>query len=111
MYLYKTKFTYVVDQVPLYNSHSRKLPMRVARQRSKLIGCNFEVIYKAGTTMLSYFGSTQPGKGKIYSKLEAEQHIVENEEEENKHKKLKGRFEELSVKDGVILRGGRVLIM
>ena len=30
----------------LYNLYSRELPARVARQRSKVIGFNFDVIYE-----------------------------------------------------------------
>lgn len=53
MHLYGTRFTCMVDHellVPLYNSHYRELPARVARHKSKLIGFDFEVVYESGTT-------------------------------------------------------------
>ena len=53
MYLYRTMFMCVVDHepgVPLYNSHSRELPVKVARHRFKLTRFNFVVVYEPGTT-------------------------------------------------------------
>ena len=53
MYLYSTRFTCVVYHehlIPMYNSHSRELPARVARHKLKLTGFDFEVIYEPDTT-------------------------------------------------------------
>ena len=49
-YLYGTRFETVVDHKPLvilYNTHSREMPMRVARHKSKLHGFDFNVVYEA----------------------------------------------------------------
>jgi len=48
MYLYGTEFTVVVDHeplVPMYNGHSKSLPFRVAKQKSKLRGFNFRLSF------------------------------------------------------------------
>ena len=50
MYLYGTMFTVVTDHkpiVPMYNSHSKFMPVRVAKHKSKLRAFDFEVIYEA----------------------------------------------------------------
>ena len=44
-------FTVVTDHkpiVPMYNSHSKSMPVRVAKHKSKLRAFDFEVIYEAG---------------------------------------------------------------
>ena len=60
MYLYGTRFTVVVDHKPLvalYSSHSRSLPMRVARHKSKVACFDFDVIYEPGAQNPADFGS------------------------------------------------------
>ena len=50
MYLYGTRFTVVTDHkpiVPMFNSHSKSMPVRVAKHKSKLRAFDFEVIYEA----------------------------------------------------------------
>ena len=63
MYLYGTRFTVVVDHlllVPMYKSHSKALPARVAKHRSKLRAFDFDVVYEAGITTPSDYGSRHP---------------------------------------------------
>jgi hypothetical protein len=58
-YLYGTKFTVVGDHlplIPLYKSHSRELPVRVARHRAKLGGIDFQLQYEPGSTNPSDYG-------------------------------------------------------
>ena len=48
-YLYGQSFEVVTDHEPLvalYNSHSRALPVRVAKHISKLGGFDFTVVYE-----------------------------------------------------------------
>ena len=81
MYLYGTKFTVVVDHlplVPMYKSHSKALPARVAKHKSKRL-----------------LQDVQQGK---------------MSESTTKLIGIKECFEELSVSQGIILRGERLLI-
>ena len=156
MYLYGTPFVVVVDHQPLvslYSSHSRDLPVRVAKHRSKLRGFNFKVKYEPGITTPADYGSRNPPPKKIYSEEEKEDLGVEEENEDaeiivnhveeltdavtlpiltnetendEELKKLKddirkGRlrpelkifkemFPEMSLNQGVILKGERLLI-
>ena len=85
MYLYGTKFTVVTDHQPLvsmYKSHSRDLPARVAKHKSKLRGFNFDVIYEAGHKNPSDYSSRHHPDAKEYSKEEMEDQGVEDEEED-----------------------------
>ena len=85
MYLYGTKFDVVVDHlplVPMYNNHSKSLPARVAKHKSKLRAFDFNVIYEAGTTTPSDYGSRHPPPARQYTELERETFGVETEEED-----------------------------
>ena len=157
MYLYGTRFTVVTDHlpiVPMYNSHSKSLPVRVAKHKSKLRGFDFDMIYEAGITTPSDYGSRHPPARKQYNQVEREKFGVETEEEdseiliarmemvtdavtlpimvrytEKEYAGLKGDiqqghisqdsaklmgvkecFLELSVNEGVIMRGERLLV-
>ena len=157
MYLYGTKFTVVVDHeplVPMYSSHSKSLPFRVAKHKSKLRGFDFHLIYEPGLTTPAPYGSRHPPPARTYNSTERAELGVEEEEDAEiivnrigevidavtlpilKHhtetdttlqmlKKdiqagrlrpelittgYKGCFNELSAKDGVILRDSRLLI-
>ena len=157
MYLYGTKFTVVVDHlplVPMYKSHSKALPARVAKHKSKLRAFDFDVVYEAGITTPSDYGSRHPPPTKQYTADEREDLGVESEEEDaevviarleimtdavtlpilaeytdKEYKQLledvqKGQmsvtttkltgikecFAELSVNQGILLRGERLLI-
>ena len=86
MYLYGTRFTVVTDHlpiVPMYNSHSKSLPVRVAKHKSKLRGFDFDMIYEAGTTTPSEYGSRHPHSRRHYSEVEREELGVETEEEDS----------------------------
>ena len=51
IYLYGARFMLVADHKPLvalYSSHSRSLPMCVARHKSRVACFNFDVIYEPG---------------------------------------------------------------
>ena len=83
MYLYRTRFTCMVDHqplVPMYNSHSRELPARVARHKSKLTGFDFEVVYEPGMTTPSDYGSRNPRKERLYTVTERDKFGVETDE-------------------------------
>ena len=85
MYLAGLKFTVVVDHQPLvalYKSHSKSLPVRVAKHRSKLGGFNFSVVYEPGVTTPSDYGSRHPPARRHYSMEEKEELGVEEEEED-----------------------------
>ena len=157
MYLYGTKFTVVVDHlplVPMYKSHSKALPARVAKHKSKLRAFDFDVVYEAGITTPSDYGSRHPPTTKQYTAEEREELGVETEEEDaevviarldsmtdavtmpillkytekeyrvllqdvqqgkmseatTKLTGIKECFAELSVNQGIILRGERLLI-
>ena len=157
MYLYGTRFTVVTDHlpiVPMYNSHSKSLPVRVAKHKSKLRGFDFDMIYEAGITTPSDYGSRHPPARKQYNQVEREKFGVETEEEdseiliarmemvtdavtlpimvrytEKEYAGLKGDiqqghisqdsaklmgvkecFLELSVNEGVIMRGERLMV-
>ena len=157
MYLYGTKFSVVVDHlplVPMYNNHSKALPARVAKHRSKLRAFDFTVVYEPGTTTPSDYGSRHPPAVRKYTELERETLGVETEEEDaeiiiarldmvedavtlpimaryttkeynqlltdvmqgqmsqdsTKLVGIKECFQELSVNQGIILRGERLLI-
>ena len=80
-YLYGTKFTVVGDHlplIPLYKSHSRELPVRVARHRSKLGGFDFQLQYEPGSTNPSDYGS---------------RHLMEEEDEQLRNRKPAGGVE------------------
>ena len=85
-YLYGTRFTVVGDHeslIPLYKSHSRELPVRVARHRSKLGGFDFELKYEPGSTNPSDYGSRhlkEEENEQIQHQIPAEG--IEDEEEE-----------------------------
>ena len=69
-YLYGDKFTVITDHqplVPLYKSHSRDLPVRVAKHKSKLLGFNFDVVYEAGTRNPADYGSRHHPSARQYS--------------------------------------------
>ena len=79
IYLYRTKFMVVVDHlplVPMYKSHSKALPARVAKHKSKLKAFNFNVV--AGITTPSDYGSRHPPNIKQYTAEEREELGVRN---------------------------------
>ena len=83
MYLYGTKFTVVVDHKPLvalYSSHSRSLPMRVARHKSKVACFDFDVIYEPGINNPADFGSRNPVSSCEVSKEEREERGIQDGE-------------------------------
>ena len=85
MYLYGTKFEVIVDHEPLvslYKSHSRALPVRVAKHKSKLRAFNFTVHYEPGTTTPSDYGSRHPPPRKNYTAQEREELGVEEKKED-----------------------------
>ena len=85
MYLYGTKFTVVVDHEPLvqmYNGHSKSLPFRVAKHKSKLRGFDFRLRYEPGVTTPADYGSRHPPPERTYSKIEREDLGIEEEEED-----------------------------
>ena len=157
MYLYGQKFEVVVDHqplVPMYSSHSKSLPARIAKHKSKLRAFDFDMVYEAGITTPSDYGSRHPPATRQYTLQEREEFGVETEEEDaeiviarvdsmtdavtipilarytNKEYKhlvedvqrgrlgenskqlagIKECFQELSLSQGVILRGDRLLI-
>jgi hypothetical protein len=76
----------VVDHlllVPMYESHSKALPARVAKHKSKLRAFDFNVVYKAGITTPSDYGSRHPPPSKQYVAAKREDLGVESEEEED----------------------------
>ena len=96
-YLYGSKFTVVVDHQPLvslYKSHSRDLPVRVAKHKSKLRGFNFDVVYEPGVTTPSDYGSRHPPPRRSYSSDERASLGVEEEEEDSEV--IVSRVEEVS---------------
>ena len=159
-YLYGIRFTVVGDHqplIPLYRSHSRELPMRVARHRSKLGGFDFSLIYEPGSTNPSDYASRHlPQTKRRYNAQERSELGVEDDDEEaefivnriahelpdavsmftlqhfTKHDKVlqvlekdiqagqvsksleKGKFKEcfreLSVSNGLVLRGDKIVI-
>ena len=85
MYLYGTKFEVVVDHKPLvsmYSSHSKSLPVRVAKHKSKLRGFDFSVVYEPGLTTPSDYGSRHPAPRRHYTEQEKEELGVKEEEED-----------------------------
>ena len=63
MFLYGQFFEVVVDHellVNLYNRHSKEVTVRVAKQKSKLLSFNFDVIYQQGATKPCDFSSRNP---------------------------------------------------
>jgi len=84
MYLYGTKFTVVVDHeplVPMYNGHSKSLPFRVAKHKSKLRGFDFQLRYEPGVTTPADYGSRHPPPKHTYSNIEREDLGIEEEED------------------------------
>ena len=67
----------------MYNSHSKSLPVRVAKHKSKLRGFDFDMIYEAGITTPSDYGSRHPPARKQYNQVEREEFGVETEEEDS----------------------------
>ena len=85
LYLYGTKFTVVVDHlplVPMYKSHSKALPARVAKHKSKLKAFDFDVVYEVGITTPSDYGSRHPPNTEQHTAEEREELGVETEEED-----------------------------
>ena len=85
MYLYGPSFEVVTDHLPLvslYNSHSKSLPARVAKHKSKLRGFDFKVVYEPGCTTPSDFPSRNHAPARQYSREEREELGVEDEEDD-----------------------------
>ena len=64
-----------VDHLPLvsmYKSHSKALPARVDKHKSKLRAFDFDVVYEAGITTPSDYGSRHPPPTKQYTADERE---------------------------------------
>jgi hypothetical protein len=51
----------------MYNSYSKSLPVRVAKHKSKWRGFDFDMIYEAGITTPSDYGSRNPPARKQYN--------------------------------------------
>ena len=85
--------------VSLYNSNSKCLPVRVAKDRSKLRGFNFEVVWEPGTTTPADYGSHNPPPMVQYTKLEKDELDIEDEEEDSEI--IVNRVKELT--DAIIL--------
>jgi hypothetical protein len=68
--------------VPMYKSHSKSLPARVAKHKSKLRAFDFDMIYEAGVTTPSDYGSRHPPPAMQYTAVEREALGVETEEED-----------------------------
>ena len=66
----------------MYNNHSKALPARVAKHRTKLRAFDFTVVYEPGTTTPSDYGSRHPPAVRKYTELERETLGVETEEED-----------------------------
>ena len=85
-FLYGTRFTVVGDHqplIPLYRSHSRELPVRVARHVSKLGGFDFNLVYEPGSTNPSDYASRHPtDTDQKYSSQERADLGIEDEDEE-----------------------------
>ena len=96
-YLYGTRFEVVVDHEPLvalYNSHSKELPLRVAKHKNKLRAFDFTVVYEPGLTNPSDWGSRNPPPVREYLEEERVNLGVESVEEDSEV--LIGRVGELT---------------
>ena len=85
MFLYGTRFEVVGDHkplIPLYRSHSRELPVRVAKHKSKLGSFDFSLVYEPGPTNPSDYGSRHPPATESYSRQDRTALGVEDVEEE-----------------------------
>ena len=81
MYLYGTKCMVVMDHKPLvalYSSHSRSLPMRVARHKIKVACFDFDVVYEPGAKNPADFGSRNPISTCKASEQEREERGIQN---------------------------------
>ena len=68
MYLYGTHFEVITDHaplVPLYNSASRPVPVRIEKHKSKLRAFSFVVKYEPDTTNLTDYASRVPSNKKM----------------------------------------------
>ena len=84
-YLYGKSFEVVTDHEPLvalYKSHSRALPVRVAKHIAKLGGFDFVVVYEPGSTNPSDYGSRHPPPDREYTIQERADAGVEDMDEE-----------------------------
>ena len=68
--------------VPMYTNHSKAMPVRVAKHKSKLRAFDFTVLYEAGSTTPSDYGSRHPPPRRDYTAQEREEFGVETEEED-----------------------------
>ena len=66
----------------MYSSHSKSLPVRVAKHKSKLRGFDFSVVYEPGLTTPSDYGSRHPAPRRHYTEQEKVELGVEEEEED-----------------------------
>ena len=70
IYLYGTRFMLVADHMPLvalYSSHSRSLPMHVARHKSKVVCFDFDMIYELRAKNPAEYSSKNPMSSSIVS--------------------------------------------
>ena len=84
-YLYGTRFEVIGDHqplIPMNKSHSRALPVRVAKHISKLGGFDFTLGYKPGSTTPSDYGSRHPPPVREYTAQERADFGVEDSDEE-----------------------------
>ena len=65
----------------MYKSHSKALPARVLQHKSKLRVFDYDVLYDAGITTSSDYGSRIPSTTKQYTAEEREELGVETEED------------------------------
>ena len=66
----------------MYTNHSKALPVPVAKHKSKLRAFDFKVLYEAGNTTPSDYGSRHPPTRRYYTAQERKEFGVETEEED-----------------------------
>ena len=82
IYLHGTKFEVVVDHkplLPMYNTHSCTLPVRVSKHKNQLAAFDFKVLFELGLKNPADFPLRNTYKYREYSKEEKERQGVEDE--------------------------------
>ena len=82
MYVHGTNFKVAVDHkliLPMYNTHSRTLPVRVSKHKNQLAAFDFKVLFEPGARNPSDFSSRNTEKYREYSKEDKERLGVEND--------------------------------
>ena len=67
--------------VPLYNIHSRPGPVKVDRHKSKLRAFTFKVVYEAGQSTPSDYGSRHPVPDRMHTEEERVELGIEDEDD------------------------------